>query len=665
MRRPHWHSRPLAFVAGALALACEQQPTAPLPTAELDPIPTFAIAATDRSGTWETRAPMPSGRLNFGAGVIPNARGETIFYTISGQSGMGDATSNVVQAYNPISNTWANKARLPAHRAFPNGTGVMNGKLYLPGGFEGADQSGQLGASRRELFVYDAATNAWSQRRMMPVSSAGGVSAVINGQLYVLTGARSECRLCPVTNTRSLYRYNPATDIWNKLAGAPRPHVTGVGGVINGKFYVAGGGEWEKPTTHLDVYDPATNTWTSKASMPFRERQPGIAGAVVGEKLYVTGGGTNIVDAYDPATDKWTRQADAPDPARWDQVAGTIRNSRGDEQLIVAGAAPAEPHFGPGETWVYTPHQEKIAFITNRDGNSEIYLMRADGRLQKNLSNSPAEDFGHDWSPSGNRIAFQSSRDGNAEIYTMSINGLDQVNLTRNPGLDGTPQWSPDGRKIAFHSNRNGSFDIFVMNRDGTGQTRLTSAAGNDFNPMWSPDGSRIVFSRHPEEPGSTGDVWVVNANGTGETNLTNSPDAEDSGPSWSPNGSKILFIRGAMDGSQKAHVMNPDGSGLTSLSGNVAHEHAPEWSPDGRRIVLDRGRDIWVLNADGSNQRQLTNTAASEILPHWSPDGSRIAFVRSGSDGNTEIYVMWQDGNAQRNISRRPSGESQPLWQP
>ena len=343
-----------ALLSVVLAAACDYEPTSPRPTVEPNPLPTFATAAAE-GGTWVGRAPMPRGRVNLGAGVIPNARGVTIFYVIGGQNLRGDATTNVVHAYNPLLNSWATKARLPDDRVFPNGAGAINGKLYLTGGYDGATPTSDLGFTRRTLFVYDPATNTWVQKKLMPVSSAGGVTGVINGRLYVLTGVKYECQDCPTVTTRSLYRYNPATDTWTKLASAPNPHAGGVGGVINGKFYVAGGGgELEgPPDRRLHVYNPATNTWSSKAPMPLRDRGPGITGAVVAEKLYVTGGGSSAVDAYDPANDTWTRQTDVPDPARWDQAAGTIKDFRGNQQMIVVGAA--DQNFGPGETWIYTP----------------------------------------------------------------------------------------------------------------------------------------------------------------------------------------------------------------------------------------------------------------------------------------------------------------------
>jgi dipeptidyl aminopeptidase/acylaminoacyl peptidase len=85
----------------------------------------------------------------------------------------------------------------------------------------------------------------------------------------------------------------------------------------------------------------------------------------------------------------------------------------------------------------------RIAFVSNRDGNPEIYVMNADGSGVTRLTNNPAEEWMPAWSPDGTRIAFVSGRDGNYEIYLTIADGRGQINLTNNPADDGTPAWSP------------------------------------------------------------------------------------------------------------------------------------------------------------------------------------------------------------------------------
>ena len=89
------------------------------------------------------------------------------------------------------------------------------------------------------------------------------------------------------------------------------------------------------------------------------------------------------------------------------------------------------------------------------------------------------------YSPDGTKIAFVSTRDGNWEVYTMNIDGTGQTRLTFNTGLDESPAYSPDGSKITFASNRDGNFEIYTMNSDGSGQTRLTFGDAYDILPKW------------------------------------------------------------------------------------------------------------------------------------------------------------------------------------
>jgi Tol biopolymer transport system component len=106
----------------------------------------------------------------------------------------------------------------------------------------------------------------------------------------------------------------------------------------------------------------------------------------------------------------------------------------------------------PGDDWIpaWSPNGQHIAFQTNRDGNWEIYTMNSDGSQQTNLTNDPADDWDPAWSPApleggtgSQHIIFMSERDGNREIYVMDAqNGGGIRRLTDNPAADKNPAWS-------------------------------------------------------------------------------------------------------------------------------------------------------------------------------------------------------------------------------
>jgi Tol biopolymer transport system component len=143
-------------------------------------------------------------------------------------------------------------------------------------------------------------------------------------------------------------------------------------------------------------------------------------------------------------------------------------------------------HLGQSYDPEWSPDGKRIVFDTTRDGNSEIYVMNANGTNQTRLTRNPASDVKPSWSPDGKQIAFQTNRDGNDEIYVMSpVAGARAIDITVNPSRDADPAWSPNGRQIAFDTNRDGNDEIYVMNRNGTQQTRLTADPAEDLVPSW------------------------------------------------------------------------------------------------------------------------------------------------------------------------------------
>jgi Tol biopolymer transport system component len=145
-------------------------------------------------------------------------------------------------------------------------------------------------------------------------------------------------------------------------------------------------------------------------------------------------------------------------------------------------------------------------------------------------------------------LVFVSDRDGNPDLYLMSADGCRQVRLTTDPAPDWSPRWSPDGSWLAFYGLRDGSCNVWVMKADGTGLKQVTSLAVTKrpeaHGLTWSPDGGQIVFEQVPgfaEQDGS--DLWRVSADGTRLAPLTTTPDVCESQPDFSPDGSRIVYV--------------------------------------------------------------------------------------------------------------------------
>ncbi|NJN55447.1 MAG: hypothetical protein HC804_12240 [Anaerolineae bacterium] len=81
------------------------------------------------------------------------------------------------------------------------------------------------------------------------------------------------------------------------------------------------------------------------------------------------------------------------------------------------------------------------------------------------------------WSPDNSQIAFQSTRSGNSDVYVMNADGSNVRRLTFTDSYDGAPSWSPDGRQLVFSSRRTGAYELWIMNADGSNQHRIPNTS--------------------------------------------------------------------------------------------------------------------------------------------------------------------------------------------
>ncbi|MDP2793931.1 MAG: kelch repeat-containing protein [Sulfurisoma sp.] len=268
------------------------------------------------SGAWTTEAPMPTARWGAASGVI-NGK-----LYVAGGWRSGTSSLATLEVYDPATNTWATKAPMPTARGGAGGA-VINGKLYVVGGDIAASQK------LATLEVYDPTTDTWTTKAPMPTPRSLPGAVAIDGQLYVAGGCMGWC--APTTNV--LQVYDPTTDTWTTKAPLPTARGSADVAVVNGLFYVMGGccgfstPESELMARTIEVYNPTTNTWTTKTQ--HLVGSGGTAGSING-KIYVAEDSA-ATEVYDPAADTWASLSPMT-VARYYTAGGVI-----DGKLYVAG----------------------------------------------------------------------------------------------------------------------------------------------------------------------------------------------------------------------------------------------------------------------------------------------------------------------------------------
>jgi N-acetylneuraminic acid mutarotase len=277
---------------GFTMLACGDPATQPNTSPEsVQPTPLLSTTVT---GIWRRMPSIVPARGWMAAAVLDKS-----IVVVGGYNDAGALRR--VDAYNLETKTWTQLQPLPESR-WVHGATTVSGNIYVAGGYTSRLIDGvETQVPTKALFMFDASSRRWVRKADLPTEAGVVQQAGLLGRLYV----------CCVGNR--FLAYTPKTDKWVSLRLPPSGHNSGVMAAVNGKLYYTSGYKEEFAlNSELDVYDPATRTWTVKSSMlkPLTEQ---VAGTLHG-KLWVAGGSspdfpyraTADLQVYDPITDRWS-----------------------------------------------------------------------------------------------------------------------------------------------------------------------------------------------------------------------------------------------------------------------------------------------------------------------------------------------------------------------
>lgn len=386
--------------------------------------------------------------------------------------------------------------------------------------------------------------------------------------------------------------------------------------------------------------------------------------------------------------------------------------------MPIAGGTPTR--IAEGLAWEvqprFSPDGRRIAFVSDRGGGDNIWLMNSDGsgkvaltKEEFRLLNQPS------WSPDGQYIVakkhFTTGRSlGTGEVWLYHVSGGGGVKLVAKPDDAhqkelGEPIFAPDGKSIYFTQNitpgpifeyaQDSTQEVFDIERYELATGRTTTAVGGlggAVRPTPSPDGKRIAFVRRD---GPQTSLWVKDIESGIERKVYHDLDRDVQetwavtgvypNMDWTPDSRTIVFWAGgkirrvSVDGGE-ADVI-PFRIDDSRAVADAPHPRIPvgedsfearmirfaSVSPDGRQVVYESLGKLWLKPSSGGAPKRLVTGGgdALELYPAWSRDGSRIAFVSWTDKGLGRIMTVGANGGAAKALTSQPGHYANPAFSP
>jgi hypothetical protein len=251
-------------------------------------------------------------------------------------------------------------------------------------------------------------------------------------------------------------------------------------------------------------------------------------------------------------------------------------------------------------------------------------------------------------------IAFVSDRDGDQDIYLMKADGTGVTQLTNNDQIDDYPALSPDGQRIAFFRKPRSIFasgGLFIMDANGNGQREIFSHVDKLIG-TWSPNSDAIAFASL-----TSPSIQSINIDAAMPITLSVVSASGYDKVAWSPDGARFAFI-GINTAVNTVDLASKQTKRLTGLL-----VENPAWSPDGHQIAFNGTDAIHIVDANGNDVTRLADCSLCEGSS-WSPDGRYIAFSQfAQGETDYEIYVVSAEGGAAVKLTDNASNDRWPSW--
>jgi TolB protein len=260
----------------------------------------------------------------------------------------------------------------------------------------------------------------------------------------------------------------------------------------------------------------------------------------------------------------------------------------------------------------------KMAFISSKSGNKEVYMCDYDGARISALTANKSINLSPVWDAGGESIFYTSFKGGSPELWRVDVASNKHTRVVSYPGINASPTISPDNDEICMTLTKDDNAELYLLDINGVMKRRLTYTSAIESSPSFGPNGFLIAFSSD-----RTGfpQVYLMDRDGLNPIRVTYNSRYNDS-PAISPDGSKIVFVARGEDGQFGICVVDISGENFRVITDGGSSEN-PHWAPDGYHIVYSsrhgNATDLFIADFLGIHNRRITSDGVS-TNPYWGP---------------------------------------------